>query len=372
MLPDVQMMGLGVCLFSIFLLLSRDKRSVGDHLSVWILSLWSLRFLLLYYKAQLDLSQHAWVIVADQNLFFLDGVFLFWLTKSINGEPLQVWRRLLHLLPFLIATGASLSLYFSLSSADLVDLYEDVSEELTTKTFEPQFWEWVFIVSLVLTNLVFLSLAIRKSRQYNRAILNQFSDVGEIKARWLEPVLIFCMLFLMIPLLLYFVNYLRPTLDVGWLSSLLLFFFSLTAMVFSAYAVRQSFVPAPKVEELEKRQISKEQEQKLQELFQQLQSHMHQERPYLEPSLTLNRLAEQLAISANQLSQVINTQTGGNFHDYINQFRVEGVKKALLESNEQIIVLAYSYGFNSKSTFNDVFKKLTGLTPTQYRKQTKA
>ena len=87
--------------------------------------------------------------------------------------------------------------------------------------------------------------------------------------------------------------------------------------------------------------------------------------------MTLNRLAEQVQLSANQLSQVINTQAGGNFHDYVNQFRVEEVKKALVESDEQIILLAYNHGFNSKSTFNDVFKKFTGLTPTQYRKQSK-
>lgn len=371
MIPDVQMMGLGICLFSIFLLVSRGERSTGDPISIAILSLWSLRFLLLYYKTHLDLNQHSWVIVADQNLFFLDGVLLYWLTKSINGEPLTIWRRILHLLPFLLATYSSLSIYISLTNTDLVKLYKDLSEELATKTFEPHFWEWVFIVSLVVVNLIFLGLAIRKARQYNRAILDQFSDVSKIKAPWLEPVLIICMLFLVLPLVIYFTNYLRPTLDVGWLGKLLLFFFSITAMVFSAYVVRQSFVSAPMQKVTPKRQITEAQDQKLRDLFRQLEAHMHSQQPYLEPNLTLNKLAEQVQLSANQLSQVINTQAGGNFHDYINQFRIDKIKKALTESNEQVIVLAYNHGFNSKSTFNDVFKKFTGLTPTQYRKQTK-
>ncbi|NRB46492.1 MAG: helix-turn-helix transcriptional regulator [Saprospiraceae bacterium] len=371
MIPDVQMMGLGICLFSIYLLASREKRSAGDRISIAILSLWSLRFLLLYYKTHLDLNQHSWVIVADQNLFFLDGVLLYWLTKSINGEPLAIWRRILHLLPFLLATYSSLSIYISLSSRDLVELYKELSEELATKTFEPQFWEWVFIISLVIVNLIFLGLAIRKARQYNRAILDQFSDVSKIKAPWLEPVLIICMVFLVIPLVIYFTNYLQPTLDVGWLGKLLLFFFSLTAVLFSAYLVRQSFAPTPLGKPQEKRQISAEQAEKLQNFYQQLEIHMHSQRPYLEPALTLNKLAEQINLSANQLSQVINTQTNGNFHDYINQFRIAAIKQALTESDEQVIVLAYTYGFNSKSTFNDVFKRLTGVTPTQYRKQAK-
>lgn len=370
-MPDVQMMGLGVCLFSIFLLLSQEKRSAGYQISIAILSLWSLRFLLLYYKTHLDLTEHSWVIVADQNLFFLDGVLLYWLTKSINREPLTIWRRILHLLPFLLATYSSLSIYISLTNADLVKLYEDLSKELATKTFEPHFWEWVFIISLVAVNMIFLGLAIRKARQYNQAILNQFSDVGKIKAPWLEPVLIICMCFLVIPLVIYFINYLQPTLDVGWLGKLLLFFFSMTAMVFSAYVVRQSFASVPKQKVHTRRLLSEEQDQKLKSLFSSLQTHMQNHQPYLEPNLTLNRLAEQVQLSANQLSQVINTQAGGNFHDYVNQFRVEEVKKALVESDEQIILLAYNHGFNSKSTFNDVFKKFTGLTPTQYRKQSK-
>lgn len=369
---DVKMMGLGICLFSIFLLLNRDNVKVSDRFSIAILLLWSLRFLLFHFKTHLDLDRHSWVIVADQNLFFLDGVLLYWLTKSINGEELRIWKRLLHLLPFLIATTASVSLYFSMSATDLVELYDEISDELSAKTFQPHFWEWVFIITLVLVNFLFLTLAIYEARKYNRAILQEYSDVGQIKAKWLQPVLLFCMLFLVIPLLLYFINYLSPALDVGWMGSLLLLFFSITAIVFSAFAVRQSFAVLDTEKVTEKRQLSEEQQKKLAELFQQIQEYMRSFKPYLEANLTLGKLATQVNLSPNQLSQVINTQTQGNFHDFINQYRIEQVKKALEESDEQVIIVAYANGFNSKSTFNEVFKKFTGFTPTQYRKRAKA
>jgi|GEM_PF-5186022 len=365
---DIQMMGLGICLFSIFLLLSRDKVKGSDGFSIAVLVLWSLRFLLFHFKTHLDLDRYSWVIVADQNLFFLDGVLLYWLTKSINGEPLRFWKRFLHLLPFFIATTASVSLYFSISSTDLVELYDEINDELNAKTFRPHFREWVFIVALVLVNFLFLTLAIHKARDYNRAILQQYSDVGRIRAKWLQPVLLFCMLFLAIPLLLYFMNYLSPALDVGWMGRLLLLFFGITAIVFSAFAVRQSYAVLSTDKVIEKRQVSEKQQQKLKVEFQQIQEHMSRFKPYLESNLTLGKLAAQVGLSSNQLSQVINTQTQGNFHDFINHYRIEGVKKALEKSNEQVIIVAYANGFNSKSTFNEVFKKFTGFTPTQYRK----
>ena len=366
---DIQMMGLGICLFSIFLLLSRDKVKVSDGFSIAVLILWSVRFVLFYFKTHLDLDQYSWVIVADQNLFFLDGVLLYWLTKSINGEPLRLWKRLLHLLPFFIATIASVSLFFSMSSTDLVELYDEINNELNAKTFQPHLWEWVFIVALVLVNFLFLTMAIHKAREYNRAILQQYSDVGQIRAKWLQPVLLFCMLFLAIPLLLYFTNYLSPALDVGWMGRLLLLFFGITAIVFSAFAVRQSYAVLSSDKVIEKRQISEEQQQKLRAEFHQIQEHMGKFKPYLEANLSLGKLAAQVGLSPNQLSQIINTQTQGNFHDFINHYRIEGVKKALEESDEQVIIVAYANGFNSKSTFNEVFKKFTGFTPTQYRKR---
>ncbi len=104
-----------------------------------------------------------------------------------------------------------------------------------------------------------------------------------------------------------------------------------------------------------------------------LESLMRDERPYLDPNLKLQDLADRLNIAMRHLSQVINQRLGMNFFDYVNAYRVNCVKE-LMESEDHahqtVMDLMLSAGFNTKSTFNKAFKKVTDTTPSQYR-QTK-
>lgn len=96
---------------------------------------------------------------------------------------------------------------------------------------------------------------------------------------------------------------------------------------------------------------------------------METEKPYLEPKLTLSNLADELDISINHLSQVINQCEGKNFFDFVNSYRVEEYKERATDpayQNFSILAIALDSGFNSKSSFNQVFKKFTGKTPSQY------
>jgi tetratricopeptide (TPR) repeat protein len=110
------------------------------------------------------------------------------------------------------------------------------------------------------------------------------------------------------------------------------------------------------------------------EIYQQeLLTFIEEKKPYLDCELTVNVLAEQLAISTRHLSQVINEQIDKNFCDFINHYRVEEAKKILMQTKENkeisILNIAFDVGFNSKSSFNTVFKKHTGMTPSQFRKK---
>ena len=99
---------------------------------------------------------------------------------------------------------------------------------------------------------------------------------------------------------------------------------------------------------------------------------MEKEKPYTNPELTIKDLSKELSIPIYILSKVIKEKSGFNYLSFINKHRIEDVKNELCKpsnKNEQIMVLAYNAGFNSKSTFNDYFKKSTGNTPTQYREQ---
>jgi AraC-like DNA-binding protein len=94
-------------------------------------------------------------------------------------------------------------------------------------------------------------------------------------------------------------------------------------------------------------------------------------KPYLNISLRLKDLADQLGMPAYILSEVINTEFEMNFHDYINQFRIEEAKKRLVDPNFShltIIAIANDVGFNSKSVFNTAFKRLTNMTPSEFKR----
>lgn len=95
------------------------------------------------------------------------------------------------------------------------------------------------------------------------------------------------------------------------------------------------------------------------------------EKYYQTPNLTIKNLSKKLDINSKFLSQVINEVHHQNFCDYINTLRIDEAKSLLkdkVQDKKTILEICYQVGFNSKSTFNEVFKKQTGLTPTAFRK----
>ena len=108
-----------------------------------------------------------------------------------------------------------------------------------------------------------------------------------------------------------------------------------------------------------------------QKLIQRIHHYMETEEPYLDASLSMYQLARQLKIPPRDLSQFINHKLDKHFFDFVNEYRIKKATHLLSDpANRKMTVLEilYEVGFNSKSSFNTVFKKYTGQTPTQYRK----
>jgi len=86
-------------------------------------------------------------------------------------------------------------------------------------------------------------------------------------------------------------------------------------------------------------------------------------KPYLNPDLNLPQLATELGISIHYLSQVINEHFRLNFFDFVNRYRIEAFKERIADPryrNFSLLGIAFECGFNSKSTFNRIFKQATG------------
>lgn len=100
---------------------------------------------------------------------------------------------------------------------------------------------------------------------------------------------------------------------------------------------------------------------------------MEKDKPYLRPRLTLSELAQLCGMTPHLLSRVINEKFGKNFFEFVNAYRIEEFKQLASKdeySHLTLLALAFEAGFNSKTTFNTAFRKITGETPGSFYSKT--
>lgn len=107
----------------------------------------------------------------------------------------------------------------------------------------------------------------------------------------------------------------------------------------------------------------------LDELQAKLTKYMVSQKPYLNPKLTLGDLAKMIGTTQKDLSRLVNERFGTNFFDFINKYRIDEFKELSTKENYKnmtVLAVAFDAGFNSKTTFNTVFKRHTNLTPREF------
>ena len=102
------------------------------------------------------------------------------------------------------------------------------------------------------------------------------------------------------------------------------------------------------------------------DLWNRIEAHMRDHRPYLDPDLTLARMARKLTVPAKAVSSTINAATGHNVSRYINAARIAAAQ-AHMSAGMGVTEAIYASGFNTKSNFNREFKRITGQSPSAWR-----
>ena len=105
-------------------------------------------------------------------------------------------------------------------------------------------------------------------------------------------------------------------------------------------------------------------------LLTRIQEYVHRTEPFLNPKYSVVDLSSETGIPRNQISQVLNEMLHTKFYDYLNRFRIEKVKKLMVDadySHYSLFGLAMEAGFNNKTTFISSFKKIEGVTPSAYK-----
>lgn len=304
--------------------------------------------------------------LVDDGFFLLYGPLLYFYVRGVVYRDFKFRTRdAFHLIPFL---GYTSYLVYHLIFIDLGTQLEAV-KKVDASDLPP----WIFLVSLIIYIhiLSYLWFGWRTLRLYQSIIREKFSSIDEINLEWLSFMI---KAFTCITVVAMIHNTLPIFGNVIFqYSSLILlliaaFFFINRVLV---KALNQPMIfSGIALEETEKYASSNLKQSEIDHHKLQLEKLMQDEKIYLNPDLTSQHLAEQLAIGTKALSQVINQGFNKNFFDYINTYRCQEVKDILKGPDKKITVLEamYQAGFNSKSSFNKEFKKLTGLTPSEFKK----
>jgi AraC-like DNA-binding protein len=106
-----------------------------------------------------------------------------------------------------------------------------------------------------------------------------------------------------------------------------------------------------------------------------VEGYMKKNKPYTNPGLTLNELAQKLKLTPHLLSKIINEGYDKNFFDFINEYRIEEFKQRFEDPRNRqytMLAIAFEVGFNSKTSFNRAFKKMTQQTPREFFYESRA
>jgi len=346
-------LGFAQSLFSgvLFFFLKKDNRLANSLLTTWLLI---IAFEFLTTAIDFNFGKNHLT-----NPFLILNPLIFFYSKSlINPNYKLKWWQLWHILPYVFIKVSAYISGVQLSPNDFFVIDNSTWFKIT--------YGIISIISFIGYSVPSLVMVHR----YRINLKNEFSTIDrKITLGWLLFVIIFYMTFMSIAYLLGIVNVVTK---VTTYTQLVTFSFLLTLIyIFSFYGLLQEQIYAQEPEEsadiYKNPRVSEKDKQRIR---QKIESYFTNEKPYLNSELTITMLSIQLSLSRHALTEVLNTEMGKNFYQFVNEYRVEEVKTKLADSKYHhfsIDAIGFESGFNSKSTFYAVFKNTTGLTPSQFR-----
>jgi AraC-like DNA-binding protein len=397
--------GIIITLFLATILWTKKGKTIADSILAAWLCVMGLHLFLYYLHITGEIFNHTYLLGDQLPMPLLHGPFLYIYTAAVTHERNYFPKKhLLHFVPAAIA-WAALTPYFLLPPAEKIEVYKQngAGFEVYMKTV---------LIALTISGFVYVFLSFHQLQQYRKRIAEEFSNTEKINLNWLR-YLIYGILAIWVIILLHGRDPLIYGAVVVFVS--LLGYFGIRNMGIFTYrheivkegnessgfllqdasmeATEES--PAPKIifapvgtgeetlasgepviaastlvrAKYEKSGLQKEAAEKMHRQLDQL---MKTEKLFKQEELSLSQLARQLDVHPNHLSQVINTYENKNFYDYINSLRIEEFKSLVLlpeNSRYTLLSLAFECGFNSKTSFNRNFKKITQQSPSAYLKQ---
>ncbi|MBK8394047.1 MAG: AraC family transcriptional regulator [Leptospiraceae bacterium] len=282
-------------------------------------------------------------------LLSLTGGLVYLATRTILEKSNRIQKK--DALFFIVPVGVLIYLlpfYFSDLESKLIYLKEDLISVHTD----------CLVISFITTinNFIALVFSVRLLKSYYNTKPKQIFNYNLLLAIITIPMVV-------------------SLLDKNFLNSGLFSFFVSILVIIRSYSLLYTFNTSEKQNLFfyseEKYEKSKLNLNELKVLGDKVQTYFEKEKPFLNPDFSLKEISTALEISPAKLSQIFTEYFQKSFYQTVNEYRVTEVIAALRDSkknNENLLQIAFASGFNSKSTFNDAFKKITGKTPSQYKK----
>ncbi len=354
-------------LLSIFLLSVKTTKKLSNQLLASFLIITAIDISVFFYHNFIALPPSI-EMLRIQISNFKDPLLFLYILSIIYSDFKLKWIHLVHVIPWLVCI-IILTPNFFLRSYETQSLFLSNFNETKEARIIDVFSKIIEIVYIV-AELYYII-------RYRKLLLENYTGKEAFdNYRWVKQLIIFILIG---QLLTFIKGYMRDygsvNVDIINIFRIILLGFGLFFsfwLVFKALLSPKLFRGINVELQLSKEMLSKSDENTIKnDQIKQLKSYMGTEEPFLEPSLTVKSLSEQIDIAHRDLSILINQELGQHFFDFVNSYRIEKAKSILKDPSKKkytVLEILYEVGFNSKSSFNTAFKKHTGKTPTAFRK----
>ncbi len=342
-------------LFAAILMMTKRNRNDSDKILVAWLTLLAIEFL----TCAIDYKVFGNPLLSSSFLLFNPAFYLY-ITSLVKPSFRLKWMQLLHLVPFV---------FFEV-------IAYIIKEPYTLRTyFSPDsslWYRYMFGAASSISWLVYNSYSAFIVFRHRKSLENEFSNIeSQQKLGWLLFIVVFynvyCVFTAVTSIMAIYLSLNFPLPHLYNYSALLLLIY-----ILGFYGLQQGIIFKPIFEDNDgKYSKSPLSNARKAVIKRQLIKYFREEQPYLDANLNMNALSTYLNVRKHYLTEVLNTEIGKNFFRFVNEYRVEAVKKQLADPKNiySIEAIGYECGFSSKSSFFTVFKKLTGQTPMQYKKE---
>ena len=359
LIDTIVLLGIFQGLFLAVALLKRKNNSVPNKIQASLILLLAVDLGYVYIINSGAANKYPHLLYLDAPIPFLYIALIFFYIETITGKIKKFkFVYLVNLIPFFI--------YFIFTFFEFYILSADEKLAYISRQHNSGYSivGILYNASFYVTALIYHIILFKRVLDYGRDVKNYFSDAANKLVVWLWILLIISSVIWLAALSMNFYEINMP--DVfGILYTVTIYISAYKMLSTPEIFLLNSGMTAALSAGKNEGDVRTEEVQ-----LNMFREYIERNKSYLNPEITISDICSSINIPVHRISKALNGILRKNFYFFINEYRVEEAGKMLSDrvfDGRPVLDIGFDSGFNSKSTFNDIFKKITGLTPTEFR-----